>query len=297
MSDPGVANSAISVVDAFGQGRGRLSLQSTVLGIVPHFKCEPWLDDCLDSLIQQTRPLDGIVVIDDGSDDPPVDIVSRFPTVTLLASPENAGPYRLSQEVIASTRYDAYCFQDADDWSLPNRLELLLREAERTGAELVGCQGFRLIGVEGEAVPMTYPLDVNAALEANPRYHAIMHPSSVVSRDLVQRIGGYASGMKFAGDTEFEHRATYATRIVNVPQFAYVIRNRENSLTSSPSTGLRSPDRRALKDLEFERADGNAARVKAGEPPDLRPLVTAPPLPLRHLAGPKLRGAEGRAWP
>ena len=274
-----------------------LTLQSSVLAIVPHFRCEPWLGDCLDSLVRQTRPLDGIVVIDDGSDDPPARIVEQFPGVTLLASPENVGPYRLSQEVISNTAYDAYCFQDADDWSMPERLELLLREGERSGAEMVGCQGYRIIGSEGEVVPITFPLDVNAALAVNPTRHAIKHPGTVVSRDLVQRIGGFAAGLKFGADTEFEHRAAFVARMVNVPQFAYVVRNRANSLTSSPETGLGSPDRIALRQKWMEQVEMNLERVAAGEPPDLRPLATAPPLPLRHVLGPHLNGIDSQAWP
>src|SRR5215218_7341468 len=129
---------------------------SSVLAIVPHYKCEAWLGDCLDSLVRQTHPLDGIAVIDDGSGQPPVEIVRSFPQVTLFASDENVGPYRISQEVIARTGYDAYLFQDADDWSGPTRLELLLAEAERTGAEVVGCQAYRLISDEGEVVPLTF---------------------------------------------------------------------------------------------------------------------------------------------
>ena len=122
---------------------------SSVLAIVPHYKCEPWISDCLDSLVRQTHPLDGIVVIDDGSGAPPTDIVRRFPAVTLLASSENVGPYRLTQTVIDQTDYDAYLLQDADDWSAPLRLHQLLTAAEQTGAELIGCQGYRVLCREG----------------------------------------------------------------------------------------------------------------------------------------------------
>ena len=46
-----------------------------MLALIPHFKCEQWLDDVLASLRAQTRPLDGIVVIDDASGEPPIEIV------------------------------------------------------------------------------------------------------------------------------------------------------------------------------------------------------------------------------
>src|SRR5829696_8105989 len=53
----------------------RINRRSSVLAIVPHYKCEAWLGDCLDSLVKQTHPLDGIAVVDDGSGEPPIDIV------------------------------------------------------------------------------------------------------------------------------------------------------------------------------------------------------------------------------
>jgi hypothetical protein len=226
-----------------------------------------------------------------------VDVVRAFPTVTLLETVENVGPYRISQTVIEQTGYDAYMFQDADDWSLPERLQLELAEAERTGAEAVGCQGYRLISTEGEMVPLTFPHDVNAVLRRNPIRHAIKHPGSVVSRDLVMRVGGYATGLRFGADTEFEHRAAHVARIVNIPQFAYVVRNRENSLTSSADTGLRSPARVEMREIEQARALENAALVAAGTRPNLEPQAVAGPVGMRLLAGPPLCAVDGGSWP
>jgi glycosyltransferase involved in cell wall biosynthesis len=276
---------------------GALSRRSSILAVIPHFHCERWLGQGLDSLLRQTHPVDGIVVIDDGTGEPPIDVVRDSPQVTLLESAENVGPYRLSQQVIAATGYDAYCFQDADDWSMPTRIEHLLREAERTGAEYLSAQGYRLISSEGEVVPLTYPLDVNAALDLMPTKHAIMHPSSIVTRDLVMRTCGYAMGMRFGGDTEFSHRACHVGRMVNVPTFEYVLRNRPESLTSSEETGLRSAARQAVREIEFARATDNHERVKRGEAPDLSPLRDAEPVAIRHLLGPRLRAASGGVWP
>jgi hypothetical protein len=278
------------------RGRG-IGCGSSVLAIVPHFKCENWLAGSLESLLRQTHPLDGIVVVDDGSAVPPAEIVGRYPKITLLAVAENGGPYRLFQEVIMHTDYDAYLFQDADDWSAPNRLALLLAEADRSGAEMVGCQSYRVLCGEGEVVPTTFPRDVNAAHEVRPTKHAVMHPSCVISRDLVVRAGGYATGLRYGGDTEFEHRATHVGRIVNIPQFAYVVRKRPESLTSSPETGLDSAGRLAGRRVEFEKARANVARVAKGGSPDLTPQAMAEPPQINHLLGPRLRRFGGGEWP
>ncbi|HET7092718.1 MAG TPA: hypothetical protein VFI22_04545, partial [Thermomicrobiales bacterium] len=178
---------------------------------------------------------------------------------------------------------------DADDWSAPHRLAWLLAEAERTGAEWIGCQGYRLLGDEGEAVPLTYPADVNAALATWPARYALLHPTSLVSRNLVQRAGGFATGLRFSGDLEFQHRAVHVGRLVNSRRFAYFKRAHPAALTARPDTGIGSPARQALWAVEAERARANAARVAAGRPPDLTPLATAGPIRLEHLAGPPLQ--------
>ncbi|MFW5905114.1 MAG: glycosyltransferase family 2 protein [bacterium] len=267
---------------------------SRVLALIPHYRCEEWLPDALDALLKQSVPLDGIVVIDDASEVPPRHIVARFPQVTLLQSTRNAGPYALIQAVIRATDYDAYLFNDADDWSDRRRLELLLEGAWEHGAEVVGSQEVRVDCREGEVHLATYPWDVNAALEEEPTSFPLLHPTSLVGRDLVMRLGGFATGMRFSGDAEFLRRATHAARVVNVPHFLYFRRKRSGALTTAPATGLESPIRRRVQATLWRRARENARRVAREESPDLRPLSVAPPVELRYLAGPRLRPAPDR---
>jgi glycosyltransferase involved in cell wall biosynthesis len=269
----------------------RLGEKSRVLALVPHFQCEEWLSDCLASLVEQSRPLDGIVVIDDASPEPPLSIVARYPQVTLVQAEFNVGPYRLIQTVMEKTGYDAYLFNDADDWSTPRRLERLLAEAESTGAELVGSFEVRLFLEEGDVIPVAYPVDVNAALEDDPTAFPLLHPTSLVSRDLVLRIGGFAGGMRFSGDAEFLRRAVHAARVVNVPEYLYLRRKRVGALTTSAETGLRSKARRRVQQELWDRARSNASLVAMGEPPVLEPMSVSDPVPLRHLVGPQLRAA------
>lgn len=268
-----------------------LTVNSTVLAVIPHYGCEAWLHRCINSLLAQTRSPDGIVVIDDGSENPPVDLVKEFPGVTLLRSSLNVGPYRLIQQIIEQTHYEAYLFQDADDWSSCDRLEKLLQAAIVFDAELVGTQEFRVYEEQSRLVPVCYPLDVNCALQDKPG-HPLLHPTSLVTRDLVMRLGGFATGLRFGGDTEFLLRAALIARVVNLPEYCYYRRKRAGSLTTAPATGLESPARTDLTSKLKNRALANSAAKKAGHPIDLHPLCTAKPIELLHLVGPHLRWAE-----
>jgi glycosyltransferase involved in cell wall biosynthesis len=271
--------------------RRPLTKDARVLALIPHFRCEEWLDDALESLTQQTRPLDGIVVIDDASDDPPLRLVQRHPGVTLLHADRNVGPYRLVQQVIEETDYDAYLFQDADDWSAPDRLERLLAAAERTGAELIGTHEIRVFCDEPEVAPIDWPLDVDKQFAERPTAFPLLHPTSIVSRELVMALGGFSSGLRFSGDAEFLRRARFVAKVVNIPAYTYFRRIRQGSLTTAPETGLKSPERQQVMEMLWDRARRNAELAALGEAPDLTPCRTAPPVGLSRLAGPPLRAA------
>jgi hypothetical protein len=270
-----------------------VSNHPTVCALIPHYGCEAWLAQAIESLLEQTRAPNAIVVIDDASPVPPVDVVSAYPEVTMLAAADNGGPYRLIQAVIDRTEFDAYLFQDADDWSAPDRLEVLLAEAERTGAELVGSHEVRVLVDQGDVHPVRYPLDVNAVLAERPTAFPLLHPTSMVARRLVTRLGGFATGMRFSGDAEFLRRAGHVARVVNADHVGYFRRKRAGSLTTDPSTGLGSPERRRVQEALAERARANAATRS----PDLRPWRAAPPPELRWLAGPPLGASRPASRP
>lgn len=264
-------------------------MSRSVCALIPHFECEEWLAGALESLLAQTRPVDAIVVLDDASAEPPVDIVSAYRDVTLLTAADNGGPYRLVQAAIDATCFDAYLFQDADDWSGRDRVEVLLEAAHETGAELVGSHEVRVLVDQGDVVPVRYPLDVSQALRDRPASFPLLHPTSLVARVLVQRIGGFATGMRFSGDAEFLRRAGHASRVVNADHFGYFRRKRAGSLTTAPDTALNSSARLAVQDALRERAQHNADAVMRGRAPDLaRYAAAAAPALLRHLCGPEL---------
>jgi hypothetical protein len=264
-----------------------LDERSRILAVVPHFRCEAWLATALASLLSQTRPPDAVVVIDDGSANPPTDIVAQFAGCTLLAAERNHGPYRIVQQVIADTDYDGYLFQDADDWSAHDRLDLLLRAAARTGADLVGCQEGRWQADLQAGVCCLFPADANRALAAAP-VHALLHPTSLVSRAFVLRSGGYATGLRFFGDAEFLWRSHHWGTVTNIPFVSYFRQSRPDSLTGSPDTGHRSPARLRIKSDCKRRFWSTRWALERGELPQPAPYRTAPPVALRHVSGPPL---------
>lgn len=266
-----------------------ISARSRVLVAIPHYRGETWLAECLSSVLAQTRPPEAIAVLHDGPEAPPEHIVAQFPGVSLYRSAEQVGPYALVQSLIDQTDFDAVMFQDADDWSARERLALLLAEAERTGAALVGCQEIRVDEINGKCHAVCYPLDVTGAATKGIG-HALLHPTSLLSTRLLKRLGGFATGLRFGADSEFFLRAAFVATIANVPEAAYFRRIRQASLTTAADTGDNSPARKSLIKAIWEKAVINSELRAQGQILDLKPMSLREQVALSHISGPALLG-------
>lgn len=153
--------------------------------------------------------------------------------------PSPAGPYvpRQHFSLTSTARYVA--FQDTDDFSLPTRLETLVAFAELRDADIVGCHELRCDELTRTVEAIRLPLDVNRALEFAPAAAQVF--STTVARvDSLRRAGGFSTIRTFGADRQFQFRAHWSARMLNVDSFLYVRRLREGSLTTSAATGMNS---------------------------------------------------------
>lgn len=246
-----------------------------ILAIVPHYNCNQWLDYCLFSLVNQTLRLTDIIVVDDNSSKLPKSICVNYPQVTLLSSKYKVGPYQIIQSVINNTNYDYYLFQDADDWSMIDRLRISMELMDKMEADMVGTQEYLIDEINDQIIPIVYPLNVNQALEKEPG-HPLSHPTSLIKRSALLRVNGFANALLYGADTEFLLRAHFHLKIYNSPEFGYFRRRRNNSLTNSPITGLNSPHRKKLLQTLKAIAYNNNKMIKQGRLPSTTPLVSKP---------------------
>ncbi len=259
-----------------------------VLAVVPYFACAPWLGACLHALSTQTHPPDVIVVACDSDDRPPDAIVDAWPDVTFAACPQQVGPYALLQGVVDRVEARWVLVQDADDWSSADRIERQLRAAAATGAEMIGTADLRIEDQTPRLAPAAYPAQTSVA--ARRSYgHLYLYGSSLISRDLIQRLGGFSTGLRFGADTEFVRRASLAATVISLDAACYYRRLRAASLTRAPDTGIGSEARNEVIARIMKRARSNARRSAWRLRPDLRPLEVRPRAELEHFAGP-------RAW-
>ncbi len=114
--------------------------------IVPVYNMtgEGKLQFCLDSLINQTIDDYEIIAVDDASTDHSLDVLrayeKRYPhKIRVLSHEVNKRQGGAKNTGLKAARGEWIGFIDSDDWVTSDYYEKLLKKAEETGADIVGC--------------------------------------------------------------------------------------------------------------------------------------------------------------
>ena len=157
--------------------------------IVPVYNMagEGKLNFCLDSLVNQTISDYEIIGVDDGSSDDSPTILreyeSRYPgKVKAVICGVNRHQGGAKNEGIRIASGEWLGFVDSDDWVTPDCYEKLLRKAEDTGADLVGCD-YSLVSEHtfqvGRVIPNNSP-EQAGMLDEERHKSLILRPDSMV---------------------------------------------------------------------------------------------------------------------
>lgn len=162
------------------------SINTLVSIIIPVFNSEPFLNKCLDSVIQQTYQYIEIILINDGSTDKSPKIIDEYASMDsriVAIHKANGGigsAYKAAFEVMAG---DYVLFVDSDDWLELNAVERLLKLAVDNDADMVsfGIKAINLQGVEVNLKNFKNIEHINTNNEAILKTHfeVLKHPTLV----------------------------------------------------------------------------------------------------------------------
>jgi hypothetical protein len=140
-------------------GAGDLaSRRPAVSVIVPVYNVEPYLPECLESVLNQTLRNLEILCIDDGSTDRSLSIMEAYARKdgrVVTRTQENGGPSSARNAGLAAARGEFIYFLDGDDRIDVNALEILYAEATGNELDLVLFDADTTF--ENEALKALYP--------------------------------------------------------------------------------------------------------------------------------------------
>lgn len=111
--------------------------------IVPVYKVEEYLGECVDSLLSQTIDDYEIILVDDGSPDNSGKIADEYaainPDMIRVLHIDNGGQGRARNFALDIAKGDFVGFVDSDDWVTHDMYEKMYIRAAETGADVVVC--------------------------------------------------------------------------------------------------------------------------------------------------------------
>ncbi len=110
--------------------------------IVPVYRAEDYLDQCVRSILLQTFSDFELFLVDDGSPDNcsvMCDAWAQRDSRVRVIHKENGGPMSAVAEGVRSSKGEWLTFVDSDDWVEPTFLITLYEGAIETGADIVQC--------------------------------------------------------------------------------------------------------------------------------------------------------------
>ena len=166
------------------------------------YNAERYLAPAIESIQAQALTNWELVICDDGSTDSTKTLCAEFsrrdPRIKPISTDQNRGMSAARNHAFSVSRAPLIAMMDADDLSLPQRLQMQVEWACRFPAEII-CTGYTPFGdVREDDCDLYLPVELTqAALWVTT---PVCGPSMMLHRDLYQRLGGYCESIRH--DTE-----------------------------------------------------------------------------------------------
>lgn len=215
-----------------------LKEQPLISILLPCYNAMEYLEEALASLLGQTYQNIEILAIDDGSSD---DTLSYLRTqakadsrIRVIQNEENLGLIDTLNKGIELANGDYIARMDADDISLPNRIEQQLKFIESNNLDLIGCQ-IETINELGEVVTDRFKRNItqDESILASFLFTPLIHPT-IFARKEVLKDNKYQKIEKaiHAEDYELWCRLIQKKyRVGNQDEVLFQLRNNGNSVS------------------------------------------------------------------
>ncbi len=208
-----------------------------ISAIVPIYNSEPYLERCLNSLVNQSFTDFEIILVNDGSPDNSQSIIERYkenyPHLIQVIEQENRGQASARNKGLSLARGEFISFVDGDDYLELSAYEIAYREAVEKGADIVCFGMYEEKG--GERTEQQYVL----AHSPCPSKHYILNESSPCNKIISRRIFA-EHNLQFTKNRIYEdlelipRLALYTNKITVLDHCLYTYVIHENSTMRQP---------------------------------------------------------------
>jgi glycosyltransferase involved in cell wall biosynthesis len=234
----------------------------------------PVIRSAIDSILNQTLTDFEFIIVDDGSTDETLDIVRSYDDdrISVVENNRNLGLTKSLNRGIERSNGRYIARMDADDRSLPTRLQRQYDVLERNATTQVAACSFWIVSREFERLVRAdglheRPFDTEDLLENGPGF---AHGSTMIRRSAVKTIGGYCEAFRMRQDFDLWLRLSieFGSKFVKIlPEPLYEHRLSADKLHNRPQQRLYSSYARkaARQRMQGEAPSFDELRERAAE--------------------------------
>jgi Glycosyl transferase family 2 len=176
--------------------------------LVTYFGEQELLRECLESVAEQTEPVDEVLVYDDASDAPAEDFIPHGLPVTVLRGEVNRGPAHGRNRLLFASQSDYVHFHDADDLFAPEWHACVrdVLEVQDVDAVFTEIDAVDEADTRSERILALANLTPGADLVRHCIQGVMLVPSGTYRRDRALAIRGYRESLHQAEDFDFHVR-------------------------------------------------------------------------------------------
>ena len=193
---------------------------------------EQHIRESIESILNQTFTDFEFIIVNDGSTDNSPEIIKSYDDARtrIINNEKNIGLTKSLNKAIKQTRGEYIARQDADDISLPNRLELQLEFLEKhLDVALLGT-GIYVINENGDEIEkrIMHPNPKKSLLKGN----RFIHGSVMFRKSVIDELGAYNETLKYSQDYELWLRMSKKYKMRNLTSPLYKLRMHRGSILS-----------------------------------------------------------------
>ncbi|BCL37896.1 glycosyltransferase [Nostoc sp. MS1] len=222
--------------------------------VIPAYNCEKTIKETINSVLQQTFSDFELIIINDGSQDSTLNVISEIQDRRLkIFSFDNAGGNVSRNRGLNLAVGNYVSFLDADDMWTPDKLESQLEALQKNSDTHVAYSWTDYIDEEGNFIVSGRRVSVNGDVYEKLLINNFLENGSnpLIARELLMELGGFDESLKAAQDWDMWLRLAAKYSFVAVPKVQILYRVSSKSL----STNLTRQEKYCLQVLEnsFQR--------------------------------------------
>ena len=204
--------------------------------VIPVYNGEKTIRETIESVLKQSLSDFELIVINDGSTDSTLDIVSSIKDSRIkIFSYPNAGLATSQNRGIANASGEFISFIDADDLWTPDKLELQLKALQENPLAAVAYSWTDLIDESSQFIRPSSHITVNGDVYARLLLINFLENGSnpLIRKEALIKVGGFDESLLRAADWDMWLRLAASYHFVTVPSAQILYRLSANSMSEN----------------------------------------------------------------